>query len=165
MAIKINIDKIFTQMSKHWKRIGGLAIKWIREDARSGKFQNNGSGYRYSKQYAKYKENDMRRFTDGKRLKSHYASSISSHQTNYVDMILTGQTLRGLKVRSVENDGVTLGYEPADTKKIIGNRARGYDIVGLSQENIAKVKEELSKGLSDELKKVMKDKIVIEVKL
>lgn len=165
MAVKINIDKVFEQMSKRWKRIGTLAAQWIGEDARKGIFQNNTSGYKYSEQYAKYKANNMRRFTDNKRLKNYYATSISSTDTSKVNMTLTGQTLKGLKVRTIENNGVTLGYEPADAKKIIGNRVHGYDIVGLNSANIDKVKDELVKGFSEEFKKLMKDKIVIEVKL
>lgn len=191
MAVKITLDKIFSRLQSKWKRIGQLAIQWIREDARDGMFQNGvGDTYR-SEQYKKYKRNDMRRYTTGagqifsdksgyffgttyfrnkkaktrkgktyttgERLSEYKGVSISSRETSFVNMILTGELFRGLKVRSIDNSGVTIGYESKDAGKILGNQKYGRQIVGLRDENIKKVKDELVKGLSEELKKELKD--------
>lgn len=158
MAVKITLDKIFDKLQSRWKRIGQLAIQWIRKDAQeSGIFQNDSKDSYRSPQYRKYKANNMRRFTDGKRLKTSYATSISSNETSFVNMTLTGQLFRGLKVREINKFGVTVGYDPKDAGKIIGNEKYGRQIVGLRKENIAKVKEELLQGLSEEIKKELKD--------
>ncbi|KAF0153362.1 MAG: hypothetical protein FD188_3381, partial [Ignavibacteria bacterium] len=94
-----------------WNRIGQLAIQWIRADAKTGKMQtpdgNSNKSY-YSQSYAKNKANDMRG-SDGKRIKA-YATSISSRQTSFVDMTLTGRMFRGLHVVKADNISVTLGY-------------------------------------------------------
>lgn len=161
MAVKINYNSIFKN-KKLWARIGKLVAQWIYKDAQQGIFQNGQSDTYRSAQYKKYKANDMRRFTDNKRLKSMYAASISSHETSFVNMILTGQMFRGLKVKKVMPDGVEVGYEPKDAKKIEGNKKYGREVLGLRDENIQKVKAELINSLDDELKKEMKD-ITIDI--
>lgn len=157
MAVKINYDKAFKNLANTWKRIGKLVTQWIYKDAQQGMFQNGKRDNYRSEQYKKYKANNMRRFTDGKRLKTKYATSVSSNETSFVNMILSGQLFRGLKVKSFDNTGVVVGYDPKDAMKIEGNRPYGREVLGLRDENIQKVKDELMNGLSDELKKEMKD--------
>lgn len=142
----INLSKILKLTPSWWKQLGGFIVKWIREDFAQGLFQNNKQHLAYrSKQYIKYKLNDMRRFTDGKRLKSHYGDPIASRQTTYVDMTLTGKLKKGLRPRSSTSNSVTMGYDPADAPKILGNKKYGRDVVGLNDKNKRLVKVALIK--------------------
>lgn len=138
------IKKIPELTAKFWRDLGDKKIKrWIWEDAEEGEFQNNTGGYNYTQPYKNYKARDMKRKSDGKRLKAYSELTIESNKTSKVNMILTGHTRRGLEVKRADKTGVDLSYKPADTKKIIGNRERGYDVVGLSNENIERAKREI----------------------
>lgn len=145
--MKLNSDKIIELTPIFWKNLGDKKIKVaVRKDMENGVMQNGKSNLKYkSAQYKKYKANDMKRFTDGKRLKNMYAQTIESNQTGFVDMTLTGHTKRGLKVKRANKTGVEMGFDSSDAKKIIGNQERGYDIVGLNEKNIDMVKEEILK--------------------
>lgn len=151
-----------------WRKVGQLAIQWIREDAKSGKMQTTDGNSRkpyYSRQYAKYKANDMRKL-DGKRLSSGYATSITSNQTSYVDMTLTGRMFRGLHVvpGSATSTGVTLGYRSEDAGKVIGNRDKyGRDVANLNKENREKVKQMIVQQFDENIRKTLKD-ITINVR-
>jgi len=169
MAIKI--DKSVTLGVRNWSAIGQQAIKLIRFDAGQGVFQQDkGIQHKkdYSTDYARLKE---RRFTyatkkrfkmneggmeyagmgkervrisDGKkgqRMAAYKGIAIASTNTSFVDMTVTGQTLRGLKIRAVDENSVTLGYEPKDAMKILGNARPPYNrvLVGLNDKNHNKI--------------------------
>lgn len=145
MAIKINSGDIIKLTPRFWKNLGDKKIKTaVQRDMENGLMQNGKSSIPYkSTQYKKYKSNDMRRFTDGGRLKSMYGLPIESNETDYVNMTLTGHTKRGLKVKSANKKGVEMAFDPADAKKILGNEGRGYDIVGLNEKNIDMARNEI----------------------
>lgn len=95
--------------------------------------------------------------TTGKRLEGYQGVTITSRETSFVNMILTGQLFKGLRVKRYDGEGVEIGYDPKDRKKIEGNRVYGREVVGLNDENIAKVKEMLIKAMGDNLKGEMED--------
>ena len=111
---KDSLNRVLQLDPKFWKSIGGDIQREVRRDARDGLFQNDRKKLRYrSRQYTKYKANDMRRFTDKKRLKEYYARPISSDHIAYVNMTLTGKTLKGLKIEKATSTGVTMGFNPS----------------------------------------------------
>jgi len=66
MKQKLNIKKIIEFKTSFWKRLAEKIKKWIWADMLGGKVQAYfGTGYQYSEAYAKYKKNNMRRFTKG----------------------------------------------------------------------------------------------------
>lgn len=189
-----------------WKRLGQKVAQWIREDAKKGIFQTpNGQSSKptYNETYAKYKANDMRRFTTGeatktytdkkgnerglffdnkktktaiqrktdstfgtgKRLKSYYGQSIESRQTGFVDMTLTGQTLKGLHVKSSDENSVTLAYNSKDAGKIIGNQEK-YDraLVGMNDKNIEKARQEVISEMRKKIDSIFPGDIKINIK-
>ena len=157
---------------EEWKQVGAYANSLIQNDMVAGKFQNNESGLHYkSKEYVQYKKIGMQRLTKdtkkgrksvfqktgignglsdnfrkkiGKsgRLKAYAGKPISSTNTSYVDMTLTGTLKKSLHVVRAWLQGVECGYRPDDhaAGKIEGNRKLGREILGLSDENQEKVK-------------------------
>ena len=77
------------------------------------------------------------------KLKAFYAKGIESTQTAFVDMTLSGDLKKGLKVKSVNSQGGVVGYESEDSMKIEGNRRYGREVVGLNEENQEKLKKEI----------------------
>ena len=148
--MKLNLEKIPVLGSKFWRELGGKIPFWVKDDALKGIMQDNTSGYSYkSLQYVKYKANEMRKFGRGKekkgageRLSGYKAVSIESTQVNPVNMTLTGQTINNLRPIGSDDTSVTLSFSLADAGKVLGNQARGYDIVGLNDKN-----RELAKSL------------------
>ena len=161
----IGLRNILNIPRDNWRTMLQHCVQWIRADFKTGKMQDGQSGLQYkSEQYKKYKANAMKRFTktkvkkekttgieylgmkkskSGKRLGNYYAKAIESTQTAFVDMTLSGDLKRGLKVKSVSATGGIIGYEPEDAKKLEGNRRYGREVVGLNEENQEKLKKEL----------------------
>jgi hypothetical protein len=79
----------------------------------------------------------------GKKFTGYYAQTIESTNTAFVDMTLTGRLKKSLHVVRTLGNGVESGYEPGDKAegKILGNRRFGREVLGLSDENVKKVKE------------------------
>ncbi len=125
--------------------LGYYAIKLIRNDMKKGIFQNDTKNHKYSKTYAKYKKNDMRKFGRGKdkkgrgeRLKQYKGVSITSHETKFVNLILTGSLMRNITAQDL-NNGVRINFAGKDTGKILGAQELDRDIVQLREENQEKV--------------------------
>lgn len=77
------------------------------------------------------------------RLSGYSGKPISSNNTAFVDMTLTGRLKRSLRVVTADRNSVTCGYlnENNAAGKIEGNAKLGRVILGLSPENVTKVKE------------------------
>lgn len=187
--MKIISDKIVRFTPKFWLKVGGLIPAWIYADCKIGLMQNNGKGYHYkSEQYKKYKANGMRRFTKGKasdsgaffnnpkagkskktgfttggRLSSLKGIPIDSTNTSFVDMILTGRTVKSLKPKTSDEVSVTMAYPPDKAGIVLGNKRRGYNIVGLNNQNIKKVRQLIIKQLDDNQKAMLGKKMVITI--
>uniref|UniRef100_A0A6M3JXB9 Uncharacterized protein n=1 Tax=viral metagenome TaxID=1070528 RepID=A0A6M3JXB9_9ZZZZ len=185
MKLAANITK-FTP--SFWRKVGAFAVKWIREDTQKGIFQNDMRHDTYrSAQYKKYKQNDMRRFTKGKklgygratqssrsggsvqstvqgtRLKAYAGKSIASNQTSFVNMLLTGDLLKGLKTRTADNSSVTIAYDSADAGKLLGNEKYGRAMRTLRPANIDKVASLVSDFLDGKLKEWCSEPIKYDI--
>ncbi|HOI28205.1 MAG TPA: hypothetical protein PLZ15_00490 [Melioribacteraceae bacterium] len=126
------------------------------------------TGYFFGKTYfhnKKAKQKKGKSYTTGQRLKEYYGTSIESHQTGYVDMTLTGQLKKGLAVKDVSDNSVTLGYNSADAGKIEGNRKYGREVVGLNDNNIEKTRDMIIQEMKKNLLSGMQGDINIEIKL
>ncbi len=153
---------------QEWKKVGDYANKLIQNDMTQGKFQNNQSNLQYrSQQYKRYKSSGMQlqKFRQSRlvnpetgkvirnmkkktkkskgRLFNYYGKQIDSTNTAFVDMTLTGTLKKSLHVVRSWESGVESGYQPGDNAsgKILGNRRYGREVLGLSIENMKKVKE------------------------
>lgn len=173
--MKLTLDKIFSRLQSKWKRIGQLIVQQIPKDAQKGIFQTpTGASNKpnYNRKYAKYKANYMERFTDtkngkrGQKIKKYYGTSVKSNQTSRVDMTVTGDLFERLHVQDYLPNGVIIAYRSSKETiaKILGANYYERRVVGLNDKNINMVKDELVKGLSEELKKELKD-ININIKL
>ena len=89
----------------------------------------------------------------GSRLKSYSGISIASNQTQQVNMMVTGQTGKGLHLDEILPNGVVMAYMPEDAKKILGNEDMGRIITTLSEKN----QKIIFKMFSDMLDKIVKD--------
>ena len=89
----------------------------------------------------------------GSRLKSYSGISIASNQTQQVNMMVTGQTGKGLHLDEILPNGVVMAYMPEDAKKILGNENMGRIITTLSEKN----QKIIFKMFSDMLDKIVKD--------
>ena len=178
MATINQMNKVPFMGAKFWKaiakKIGGKG--WVYKDGERGLMQNNTQKHPLSPGYKKYKDKDMRRL-DGKRLGDTIQGgrtlkqrkfplvgrSLATIGTPYVTMILTGDTIQGLHGTKAKKDGITMSFRPRDAPKIIGNKARGYDIVGLNTKNIRLIKVEMIKQFKKNKVKFIPKNIVINV--
>jgi|GEM_PF-2956404 len=188
-----DLTRIFYLGSNWWKKEGQKIRGWIISDAKNGIFQNGRGLKSYiSEQYKRYKENGMRRFTRGGALKDFdpsfdypgkrlYGSkrgtkrgekisglkgvSVKSTNTSFVDMTLTGRLLEGLHVESANDSGVTMSYNEEDRGKIEGNRGLDREVVGLNEENIEKLRQDVIQEFQKNMSEVFSKDININVKL
>ena len=158
----LNTKEIFKGIRKEfWQELAESVKKMIRDDMISGEVQSYGSQKRntsggaqhYNKQYAKYKANYMNRFTDGRKLKSVGGKSVASNKTTQVNLMLTGQTIRGLHLDTVLDNGVILSYQPEDGYKLSYNEDMGRSITTLNEKNKKKVLDLYSKELDKSIRK------------
>jgi hypothetical protein len=170
-----------------WKKVAQWVKTWIHEDALQGKLQGDPQVQRYkSAQYVKYKSNGMRRTTfdtkgsrqSGSKLKKSgdkfksgnerlkgYSGGNYNTDTSSVNMILSGKTIMGLHASQVDDDGVTMSYPKSSEGAIKGNEALGRNIKTLSQENQDKLKESIAEQLDKSIKDVLKQRLVIDIKI
>lgn len=162
---QIKPSRILQLQHKTWRQLGEMVKKWIWADMRKGYVQEytTGGSYQYSRDYAKYKANNFRRFTDGKRLKNFIGRAITSNRTSSVNMLATGDTIKGLKVIRTSKDKVTLSYDTKDEKKIIGNEALGRSIRTLNDENQEKAIKYLEKQFDKNIKDWYRDPVRIKL--
>ena len=175
MAKVSQIGKVPSMGKKFWKVIGELIGRKgiVYNDCTRGIMQNNTRGHSLSPQYKKYKDNDMRRFTTdkrgkkGDRLKNKIfpllSRSLETIGKPYVTMILTGDTISGLHGIKPKKNSITMTFERRDTVKILGNKARGYDITGLNTKNIKRIKVEMIKQFNRNKVKFIKKNITINI--
>ena len=79
----------------------------------------------------------------GKRLKAYAGIPIASNDVSKVTMVLTQRTVNSLHPKSSTENSVTMAFAPDKTKLLLGNRDRGYDIIGLNGDNIGKIKKKI----------------------
>jgi hypothetical protein len=170
MAIKI--DKSITLGVRQWAAIGQLAVRLIRADASKGVFQTDEPHKNtYSFLYAlmkwkgfyfpaeKIKGQSRKDFVNammskGKKIRpEQYKGLALNTNVSFVDMNLTGQTLRGLKIRAIDETSVTIGYETKDADKIIGNARPHLNrvLVGLNDKNHNLITDLIFDIISDRL--------------
>ena len=128
------------------KKLAQDAIDKIQLDASKGVFQNNKSNQQYkSDGYKRYKANNMRGFRTGKKLKAFRNQSTDTH-TSYVNMKLTGRTLRSMRP-SAKKDVAIITFDRGEI--VLGNQERGYDIFGLSNDNMNFIAKRFGEELLD----------------
>ena len=136
---------------------------WVYEDCINHLMQNNGKNYHYrSQEYVKLKSNQMRK-KDGSRIKSLKGIGIDSTDTSAVNMILTGRTVKSLHIKSTSPESLTMAFNPAYTKIILGNKRHGYDVTGLNDKNRAKIKQFILKQFNENERKELEKKVVITI--
>ena len=171
----INFDGILKFNKGFWVKVGSWAVNQIRSDAQQGIFQTDEPvKTTYSKQYAELKANRMQ--TQGKdvkgkskpeKVKSLKGVSIVSSNTSFVDMTLTGQTLRGLKITETTPNGVQVSFNIRDLWKIVGNQKPGLNrrIVGLNKKNREALIKIEDNQVSQAIKKDFVGKTTININL
>ena len=178
MAEISNIAKLPELTPKFWMFVGGEVKKWVERDCREGLMQDDAFKLPLSPKYKKYKDHDMRRFSDGKRLGDVTSGGRMLRQrrfplvgralqtigTPYVTMMLTGDTVRGLKPTKPTKNGVTMAFNEADSPKIYGNQQIRYNIVGLNRVNRELVRQEIIKEFNRNKVKFLKKDVKIGVR-
>lgn len=132
-----------------------------------GKIFTDKAGYFFGKTYftnKKAKFNKKKGFGTGKRLKAYYGKSISSNETSFVNMELTGKLKKGLRPKKADKFSVTMGFDESDRGKIIGNQRYGRELIGLNDQNIYRVKLRIIRKLGLDLARAFANK-KIEIKI
>jgi len=160
----VRINQVVKPNSKVMSKLAQDAIDKITLDASKGKFQNGRSGYQYSNKGAKvgfrtivvngkkrvvnidsYKNRKASgmRYSNGQRVKG-FEKKATDTQTSFVNMRLTGRTLRSMRASS-KPDTAIITYDRGEI--VLGNQKRGYDIYDLSNKN----KEFIANRFGEEL--------------
>ena len=190
----INFDRIVRFTQRFWIKVGSELVKRIRADAGQGKFQTDEPvKTTYSLGYARLKERRFKHATKrryiveqgdgmsytqksmlrkrdgrkGERYSAYKGVSIASTNTSFVDMTVTGQTLRGLHVKESSNKNVLLSYQAKDAMKIIGNQERGLNrrLVGLNRKNQKVVEEMIIDAIQEAIIKEVVGKTTININM
>jgi len=189
----INFDRIVRFTQRFWIKVGSELVKRIRADAGQGKFQTDEPvKTTYSLGYARLKERRFKHTTKrryavnqggmeygkkdvfrkkngrkGERYEAYKGVSIASTNTSFVDMTVTGQTLRGLHVKESSNKNVLLSYQEKDAMKIIGNQERGLNrrLVGLNRKNQKVVEEMIIDAIQEAIIKEVVGKTTININM
>lgn len=203
MARRLNLHKAVKFGSQFLLRIGNLIKLKIREDALNGVFQNNTANHAYrSKQYMKYKQNNMRRLgydltikdvrktlghekviistynfgrgdivagnrmtkkgrkIENKKLKGYDNRSVNT-DISKVNMTLTGDTHKGMKVTKHSENVIEISWASQDYGKIKGNEMLGRVLVGLNDKNEELVVKEFLKEMTKQFDAEFPDKILL----
>lgn len=130
-----------------------------------GKVFSDKAGYSYGKTYfnnPKAKKT-KKGVSSSDRLKDYAGISIESTDISKVNMTLTGRTINSLHPKSSDEYGVNMAFSPAYGGIVLGNKQRGYDVTGLNEQNIKKVRELILAQLDNNAKKEIGKKIVINI--
>lgn len=176
MAEKLNITKVLEFKRSWWKKLAQYIKKWIWDDMLQGKLQAT-RNKPYHPKYAKYKANEMRRFSDGKRLgsprilkdgttknyKYNVLKGIHTNTSTTPNMLLTGETIKGLEYKNSNQRAMVMSYKDKDADKIIGNEVYGRDIRTLNDKNMNKLKKQFEIDIDQNLKQWASKKITITI--
>ena len=142
----MRLDQVVKPNSKVMSKLAQDAIDKITLDASRGKFQDDKRGLPYQNDtYRKYKANGMRGIRTGKKLKA-YANQSTDTTTSFVNMRLTGRTLRSMRASS-KPDTAIITYDRGEI--VLGNQKRGYDIYDLCDKNKEFIADRFGKELLD----------------
>jgi len=177
-----NLRNVIQITKTQLEKIGQYFVGKIRADALDGKMQNNTANHSYSPAYAKLKAKGMttqRRQPKGEQPKKkrkskkppkekrmeQYKSLPLNRDTSKVNLTLTGKMLKSLDVIKSKTtyNSVTLGYGQDQSGKVLGNKAKGYDVTQLSDENIAIARELIETAIKENLKNSRGKKQVIKI--
>lgn len=159
-----NNGKNYHYKSEQYKKYKANGMRRFTKGA--GKMFSDKEGYSYGKTYfnnPKAGKSKKTGFTTGGRLSSLKGISIDSTNTSFVDMILTGRTVKSLKPKTSDEISVTMAYPPDKAGIVLGNKRRGYNIIGLNNQNIKKVRQLIVKQLDDNQKAMLGKKMVITI--
>lgn len=176
---KLNISEVLEFKVPFWKQLAQSIKKWIWADMLKGEVQSyiGGRAKYYSAQYKKYKTNEMKRFTDGKRLgsprqlkdgtvKNYKNNALIGKNTNTSstpNMLLTGETIKGLDYLSSDSRNMIMSYKEKDAGKIKGNEDLGRDIRTLNEANMTKLKAAFEKEIDKNIRNWCKKTLIITV--
>ena len=145
--------------NKFMKLLAADIIDVITANADEGKFQNGKRGFRYKNDsYKRYKRNSMKSLRTGKKLKGFQGQSTDT-QTSFVNMRLTGKTLRGMRASSARDTAI-ITYDRGQV--VLGNQKRGYDIYDLTESNKTLVMRDVEKLFERNIKKLSRHDIIIK---
>lgn len=131
-----------------------------------GKTFSDKEGFFFGKTFfdnKKAKTSKKTGFTTGDRLKAYKGISIESTDVSKVNMTLTGRTINSLHPKTSDDVSVTMAFAPAYGGIVLGNKQRGYDVTGLNNENLKKVRNLILQQLDNNAKKELGKKIVINI--
>ena len=150
---------------KFWKRTGFKIVNAILKRVKNLRNYKNQKFAALSDQYAKYKANDMRTFTDreyldprlgsrpaGSRLVGYKGVSIASKKP-VANMTLTGEMLDNLDLKSADAVSAVIGWDGQYAQQVqYLHDTKNYQIVGLSG----------GKVLADDEEKLLADLVAEE---
>ena len=132
----------------------------IVHDADRGVFQNNTRSHKYkSAEYKTAKKRGMTSLRTGKKYEFLDSSSTDT-QTNFVNMRLTGDTLKRIGAVATSK-GFTISFENGEI--VTGNAKRGYDLYGLSNKNLSFLAKNLENEIERKVRKYEADDLDIHL--
>lgn len=142
MNLGKNIAGLLKLSQTFWRSVGQRIVQEIRKDTSQGLFQNDAQNLRYmSKQYMKYKANEMRRFTKGE-------GKVWSDKEGFAFGRTYFQNKKAKKWKIVRG-------EHGGTRKMLvhqGRRISGYEAGGIDSTNTSFVDMTLTGKLGKGLK-------------
>ena len=146
--------------NRYMGELGEIIAGRIVDDADRGRFQNNKRNLKYkSAEYKKAKKRGMTSLRTGKKYKS-LGSTSTDTQTNFVNMRLTGDTLKRIGAVATRK-GFTITFDNGEI--VTGNAKRGYDLYGLSNANMSFLATNLEDEIERKIRRYESDDIDINL--
>ena len=128
------------------RKLAQDALDKILLDLSGGKFQDGSGPKPYpDSPYKSYKSTGMQRKRGGGRLKGFKGKALNT-DTDFVNLHLTKATIRGIRA-GAKKDTAVITYDNGQV--VLGQKANGYNIYDLSDDNLNFIAERFGKELLD----------------
>ena len=161
-----NLADILHIPANFWLQMASFIRKWMLADSHAGFMQGEKQDHYRSREYMERKKNYFKKKDGNNRLQLKGRSVVSNH-TSSVNMLLTGELIEGLHFeRMIGNTGAVYAFDDKDKNKILGNKyPYGRIMNTLNEANAKKFISHIENVLEENILKIVKDKLVININM
>jgi len=157
MAKTLGLEKVKIYDPRDLKKVAAIHLRYFKNRVQEKGQDKDGQTFnKYSDKYAKLKANRFAK-KDGGRYASLKGQPISSTRVTPPDFTLTGKTMKALHDDEIRSDGYKLTWKGEAGRIVKGNKERGRDILGVPEEELKRVVDQVNIQFEKHLKLNLKD--------
>lgn len=165
-AIRGIMQNGFSNLKYKSKKYVQYKMNSMRRIRSGGKLNKNTNRLNNTKNSTKLKFNKRTKtFSSGNRKLKGFEGISTNTETAFVNLHLTSNMMKDYDVVKYDAKSVEIGWSSdKEAQKVKGNKARGYDVTGLNDYNLAMVTKHISDALDRKGIEWSKEDIVIKIK-